>query len=66
MYTSIPAAEVKNIMKGILDNDNHTPEKEKLELITLLNTILEQNYLQFNDQFCKQNEGLTMVAHTFS
>jgi hypothetical protein len=28
MYTNIPITGVKNIMKEILDNDNHTPEKK--------------------------------------
>jgi hypothetical protein len=41
-------------MKEILDNDNHTPKTEH-ELTILLNNILEQNFLQLNDQFYKQN-----------
>jgi hypothetical protein len=61
--TNIPVTEVRNIIK-ILNNDNHTPEKEKQELMTLLNIILEQNYLQVSDQFYKQNEGLGMREHT--
>jgi hypothetical protein len=64
IYTNISVTEVKNIIKEILNNDNHTPEKEKQELTTLLNTILEQNYLQFSDQFYKQNEGLGMGSPT--
>jgi hypothetical protein len=31
VHTSIPVAEVKNIMKELFDNDNQTPEKEKHE-----------------------------------
>jgi hypothetical protein len=38
----------------ILGNDNDTPENENQKLVTLLNSILEQNYLQFKDQFHKQ------------
>jgi hypothetical protein len=64
MRTSTPVIEVKNIIEGILNNNNHTPENEKQELLTLLNTILEQNYLQFNDQLYKQNKGLAMEAPT--
>jgi hypothetical protein len=63
MYTNIPVTEVQNIIKEIVNNDNHTPKK-KQELVTLLNTVLEQNYLQFNDQFYKQNQGLVMGAPT--
>jgi hypothetical protein len=39
-------------------------EKEKLKLVTLLNTILEQNYLQFNDQFYKKKKCQEMGATT--
>jgi hypothetical protein len=35
---------------------------EKQELEILLNTILERNYMQYNDQFYKQNDGLSMGA----
>jgi hypothetical protein len=56
--------EIKSIIKGNLDNNNHNPENEKHEPVTLLNTIFEQNYLQFNDQFYKQNVGLAMGAPT--
>jgi hypothetical protein len=31
---------------------------------TLLNTILEHNYMQFNNQFYNHNEGLVMGALT--
>jgi hypothetical protein len=64
VYTNIPVTEVKHEMKEILNNNNHTPEKEKQELITLLNIILKQNCLQFSDQFYKQNEGLGMGMPT--
>jgi hypothetical protein len=52
----------KNIIKDILNNDNYKREEKKTELLTLINTIHEQKYLQFNHQFFKQNEGLAMVA----
>jgi hypothetical protein len=61
MCTNIPVNEIKNISE-ILNNDNETPTTEKQELGTLLNTILEHNYMQFNDQFYNQNEGLAMGA----
>jgi hypothetical protein len=37
-------------------------KEEKEELLCILDMILEQNYLQFDNQFFKQNEGLTMGA----
>jgi hypothetical protein len=51
-------------MKGILYSGNHTSEQKKHELVVLLNTILEQNYSQFNNQFYKKEEGLAMGAPT--
>jgi hypothetical protein len=39
IYTNIPKTDVKNIMKEILDNDNHTPENKKHELTMLFITI---------------------------
>jgi hypothetical protein len=33
------------------------PEEGKQELVTLLNTIIEQNYLQFNDQFTNKTKA---------
>jgi hypothetical protein len=64
MYTNIPVNEIKNIISEILNNDNETPITEKQGLGTLLNNILEHNYMQFNDQFYSQNEGLAMGAQT--
>jgi hypothetical protein len=57
--TNIPTTEVKSIIKEILDNGNITSEHKKHELRTLLNTI-EQNHLQFNNQFYKQDEDLAI------
>jgi hypothetical protein len=62
MYINIPVVEVKSIIKEILNNYNETPTIEKQELETLLNTVLEYNYMQFNDQLYKQNKGLAMGA----
>jgi hypothetical protein len=38
----------------------------KEELLYILDMILEQNYLQFNNQFFKQDEGLTIGAPTLA
>jgi hypothetical protein len=37
----------KKITKDVLNNDNYKREEEEEELITLINTILKQNYLNF-------------------
>lgn len=54
--------EIPNIIKNILNSYNQICANIKHELIALLNTILEQNRLQFNNQYSKQNDGLLMVA----
>jgi hypothetical protein len=56
--------ELKNIIKNILNNNHYTSKEEKEELLYILDMILEQKYLQFNNQFFKQNEGLTIEAPT--
>jgi hypothetical protein len=64
MYTNIPTVEVKQIIKDILDRDYHTKLDDKRELLGLINVILEQNYIQFNDHFYKQHSCLAMGAPT--
>jgi hypothetical protein len=38
----------------------HITKEEEKELMHLLSMMLDQNYIQFNDHFFKQNEGLAM------
>jgi hypothetical protein len=64
MYTNIPIMEVTNIIKDVLDRDYYTKQDNKYELLNLTNTILEQNYIQFNNHFYKQHDGLAMGAPT--
>jgi hypothetical protein len=63
MYTNIPINETKQIISEVLNN-NRRPKIEKQEIESLLNTIFEHNYFQFNDQFHKHDEGLPMGAPT--
>jgi hypothetical protein len=63
MYTNIPQNELLQIIRNTLEHNN-TPENQKEELITLVKTILNQNYMQHMDQQYKQNEGLAMEAPT--
>jgi hypothetical protein len=56
---NIPTVELENTIKDILNNP-YIREEEKKDLLTLINTVLKQNYLQFNNQFYKQNEALAM------
>jgi hypothetical protein len=64
MYTNIPIMEVKNIIKDVLNRDYYTKQEDKYELLNLTNTILEQNFIQFNNHFYKQHDGFAMGAPT--
>jgi hypothetical protein len=55
--------EVKSIIKDALDRD-HTKHEDKKEILNLTNTISKQNYIQFNNHFHKQHDGLTVGAPT--
>jgi hypothetical protein len=65
VYMNISLREVTNIIKIILNN-NQILTEEKHKLITSPNKILEQNYLQFNNQYYKQNDGLAMGNHSWN
>jgi hypothetical protein len=51
---------VKSIINEIL-NRNNVNESEKEEILDLIE-VLEQNYIQINEQYYIQNEGLAMRA----
>jgi ribosomal protein S25 len=61
MYTNIPQTELIQVINNALQN-NSVHKEQKQEIITLTNTILNQNYFQHNDQQYKQTEGLAMGA----
>jgi hypothetical protein len=63
MYINIPQDELIKIINNALEYNNF-PRNKKQELITLVNTILNQNYIQHMDQQYKQNKGLAMGAPT--
>jgi hypothetical protein len=65
MYINIPTQDVTNIINQIL-NRNNIREIEKEEILNLLNVILDLNYIQINDQYYLQNEGLAMGASTWA
>jgi hypothetical protein len=56
--------------RGNKHNPKHTKNNEetslqiKQELLTLLNTTLGQNYIQFDNEYYRQNDGLAMGAPT--
>jgi hypothetical protein len=58
MYTNIPTMELKDIIETS-GTTIITRSKKRKRNYYILDINLEQNYLQFNNQFFKQNEGLT-------
>jgi hypothetical protein len=50
--------------KNIIDKNYNLSQEMKVEIIDLLNTILEQNYIEHNGKWYKQNDGLAMGAPT--
>jgi hypothetical protein len=55
MYTNIPIHEVQNVVKNI-------SQEMKEVIINLLNSVLEQNCIEHNGQWYKQNDVLAMGA----
>jgi hypothetical protein len=62
-YTNIPTTKVKHIINDLLHRNN-IKEDEKIEILSLLDLVLEQNYIQVNEQYYIQTEGLAMGAPT--
>jgi hypothetical protein len=48
MYTNISIHEGQNIMGNIIDKNYHITQPTKSEIKNLLNTIMEQNYIEYN------------------
>jgi hypothetical protein len=64
MYTNIP--KIWFIIKNILENNNEIGKNIQKETIHILETIIEQNYFQFDQEHYKQTDGLAMGAPTSS
>ena len=61
IYTNIPTHKLLYSIDTACNN-NLVEERLKRDIINLSKTIIEQNYLQFEDLTYKQNEGLAMGA----
>jgi hypothetical protein len=66
MYTNIPKIGVINIIKKILQNNNKIEKNIQKETVHILETIIEQNYFQFDQEYYKQTDGLAMGTPTSS
>jgi hypothetical protein len=61
MYTNIPQQDATHVIHNILLNYN---ENIANDIQNMLQIILQQNYFQFDNQYHKQNIGLSMGALT--
>jgi hypothetical protein len=61
MYTNIPQNDLIDIINNVLTNNN-APDDQKREIVILVKSILNQNYLQHDNQLYTQNEGPAMGA----
>lgn len=59
LFPSIPGKDVEDIIKDLLLDGNTNPVVSR-EILQLLSLCLNQNYLQFNDNFYKPTTGLPM------
>jgi hypothetical protein len=62
---TIPKNSIMNIINNI-QNNHEIEEKEQKEIIHILKRAIDQNYLQFDLEHYKQNDGLTMGAPTLA
>lgn len=65
MYTNIPIAETIKIIKQKLTANNET-SKYIQQITKSIQTILNQNYFEYNNNIYKQTDGLAMGAPTSS
>jgi hypothetical protein len=63
MYTNIPRSKLSTIIDQICKFQN-TPREIRKEITKTVNTILKQNYFNFENSIYKQVDGLTMGAPT--
>jgi hypothetical protein len=64
IYTNIPKGEIINIVNSITENNYKIDESAQKEIIHTLETVLEQNYFQVDQEYYKQTDGLAMGAPT--
>jgi hypothetical protein len=60
------APQLQNIIKNILENNNEIEKNIQNETIHILETVIEQNSFQFDQEYYKQTDGLTMSAPSSS
>ena len=59
LYTNLPTTGIIQATKFWLHNTPLNMDENK-QIITILETIMEQNYFQYNDNFYKPHKGVAM------
>jgi hypothetical protein len=62
MYTNILKTDTINIINNILQDNQKTNRSTQKKYI--LQTVMEQNYFEFDQQYYKQTDGLALGAPT--
>ena len=65
MYSNIPTGELMTILDELC-NANDVDGKTTQEILRITQTLINQNYFQFQDTIYIQNEGLAMGEPTSS
>jgi len=65
MYSNIPTGELMTILNELC-NANDVVDKTTQEILRITQTLVNQNYFQFQGTIYVQNEGLAMGAPTSS
>jgi len=65
MYSNIPTRDLTTILND-LRIKNNVDDKTKKEILKIAQTVINQNYFQFQDNIYLQKEGLAMGAPTSS
>jgi hypothetical protein len=66
MYTNIPNIGAINIIKNILENNKEIEKSIQKETIHILETVIELNYFQCDQEYYKKTDGLAMGTPTSS
>jgi hypothetical protein len=66
MYTDIPKNGTVNVINSILESNPEITLNIQKEILHILQTVIEQNYFQFDQQYYKQTDGLAMGVPTSS
>jgi hypothetical protein len=65
VYTNVPKHDTINIISNILKDNPQNNENIHKDILYITQTIMEQTYLQFNQQYYEQTNGVAMGATTY-